>query len=276
MSGQLEGKVALVTGAGRGIGRAIAERLARLGADVIVHDVHRESSNDFGEAETIDGVADAIQQIGRRALVVTGDLTDAEEAERVVAEGVAGFGTIHILVNNAGGDIAADGKGKAQPNNAFVSDADLHAVLNRNLLTTMNMGRVVAQHMLAAAVEGRIINISSLAGLRPTAQETTYGVAKAGVIQYTRCLAVQLRDQGINVNAIAPGQIKSARWLATIHTRRKAADLLDETRPLLRLGEPDDVADIVEFFVSKLSDYVTGEVLRVDGGLQTTVGSGNG
>ncbi|MCH2400454.1 MAG: SDR family oxidoreductase, partial [Pirellulales bacterium] len=82
--------------------------------------------------------------------------------------------------------------------------------------------------------------------------------------------------QGINVNAIAPGQIKSARWLATIHTRQKAADLLDETRPLLRLGEPDDVADIVEFFVSKLSDYVTGEVLRVDGGLQTTVGSGNG
>ena len=82
MSGQLEGKVALVTGAGRGIGRAIAERLARLGADVIVHDVHRESSNDFGEAETIDGVADAIQQIGRNAMVVTGDLTDAEEAER--------------------------------------------------------------------------------------------------------------------------------------------------------------------------------------------------
>ena len=135
MSGQLEGQVALVTGAGRGIGRAIAERLARLGADVIVHDVHRESSNDFGEAETIDGVANAIQQIGRRALVVTGDLTDAEEAERVVAEGVAGFGTIHILVNNAGGDIAADGKGKAQPNNAFVSDVNLHAVLNRNLLT---------------------------------------------------------------------------------------------------------------------------------------------
>ena len=90
---------------------------------------------------------------------------------------------------------------------------------------------------LAGAVEGRIINISSLAGLRPTAQETTYGVAKAGVIQYTRCLAVQLRDQGINVNAIAPGQIKSARWLATIHTRQKAADLLDETRPLLRFGE---------------------------------------
>ncbi|MEE3369994.1 MAG: SDR family oxidoreductase [Planctomycetota bacterium] len=276
MSGQLDGKVALVTGAGRGIGRAIAERLAQLGADVIVHDVHRESSNDFGEAATIDGVANAIRQLGRKVLVVTGDLTDAEEAERIVAEALTAFGTIHILVNNAGGDIAADGKGKAQPNNAFVSDADLHAVLNRNLLTTMNMGRAVAQHMVAAAVAGRIINISSLAGLRPTAQETTYGVAKAGVIQYTRCLAVQLRDQGINVNAIAPGQIKSARWLATIHTRQKAADLLDETRPLLRLGEPEDVANIVEFFVSKLSDYVTGEVLRVDGGLQTTIGSGNG
>ena len=276
MSEQLDGKVALVTGAGRGIGRAIALRLAKLGADVIVHDVHRESSNDFGEGKSIDGVADAIREIGRRTSVVTGDLTDSREVARVVEEGLAAFAAIDILVNNAGGDIAADGKGKAVPNDAFIQDIDLHAVLNRNLLTTLNTSRAVAQRMVAAGRGGRIVNIASLAGLAATAQETTYGVAKAGVIHFTRCLAVQLRDHGIRVNAVAPGRIKSARWMATIESRKGAADLLDERRPLLRLGEPDDVADIVAFFVGPLSGYVTGEVLRVDGGLQTTTGSGNG
>lgn len=274
MSEPLKGKVALVTGAGRGIGRAIAVRLGARGADVVVHDFSRDSNSDFGEGETIDEVAETIRQFGSKAFVITGDLTDADTVEQVVERVSTEFAPIDVLVNNAGGDIAADGKSKATPNNAFIQDADLVAILHRNLMTTMKVSRAVAQRMVAAGRPGRIINISSLAGLAATTHETTYGVAKAGVIHFTKCLSVQLREHGINVNAVAPGRIKSARWMATIESRPGAEELLSETRPLLRLGEPEDVANIVEFFAGDLAKFVSGEVLRVDGGLQTTTGAG--
>ena len=274
MDQKLHGKVALVTGAGRGIGRAVAVRLAMIGADVIVHDLHQLSSNDFGEAATIDDVSEAIVRLGRKSITVTGDLTDSATASHMVDEALRTFPRIDILVNNAGGDIAADGRGKAVPNDMFVPEADLHAILNRNLLSTIFTSRAVVRHMLDHGNGGRIVNMASLAGLAATITETTYGVAKAGVIHYTRCLATQLRGHGITVNAVAPGGIKSARWMATIETRRGAKDMLDEDRPLLRLGTPEDVAPVVEFFVTDLSEYVTGEVLRVDGGMQTQAASG--
>ena len=202
-------------------------------------------------------------------------LTDSAAARNMVDEALGTFRQIDILVNNAGGDIAADGRGKAVPNDMFVPEVDLHAILNRNLFSTIHTSRAVVRHMLDHGQGGRIVNIASLAGLAATATETTYGVAKAGVIHYTRCLATQLREYRITVNAVAPGGIKSARWLATIESRGGAKDVLDETRPLLRLGTPEDVAPVVEFFVTDLSEYVTGEVLRVDGGMQTHAASGS-
>ena len=274
MHQKLDGKVALVTGAGRGIGRAIAVRLGMIGADVIVHDLHRESSNDFGEAMTIDEVSEAIGELGRKSITVTGDLTDSAAASSMVDDALRTFPRIDILVNNAGGDIAADGRGKAVPNDMFVPEADLHAILNRNLLSTVHTSRAVVRHMLDGGKGGRIVNIASLAGLAATTTEMTYGIAKAGVIHYSRCLATQLRGHGITVNAVAPGGIKSARWMATIDSRGGAKELLGEARPLLRLGTPEDVAAVVEFFVTDLSEYVTGEVLRVDGGFQTNAASG--
>ncbi len=212
--------------------------------------------------------------MGPRSITVTGELTDSATAARVVQEALAAFPQIDILVNNAGGDIAADGRGKAVPNDMFIPEADLHAILNRNLFSTMYTSRAVVKHMLERGQGGRIVNIASLAGLAATTTETTYGVAKAGIIHYTRCMATQLRAQGITVNVVAPGGIKSARWLATIKTRRAAQGMLKETRPLLRLGDPEDVAPVVEFFVTDLSRYVTGEVLRVDGGYQTEAAAG--
>jgi 3-oxoacyl-[acyl-carrier protein] reductase len=272
MNGTLSAKVAVITGSGRGLGRAIALRLAAADADVVVHDLRPDTPRDFGEGDSIEEVADAIRKLGRRALTVTADLTRPDAAKKMADQIAAVFPEIHILVANAGGDIAADGKSKANPNDMFISEPDLHAVLDRNLMTTMNACRAIVPNMLAHGRGGRIVNLASIAGMTGIAKEITYGVAKAGVIQYTRCLAAQLRPHGINVNAIAPGMIKSGRFLATLKHREGAAELLNEKRPLLRLGEPDDVARAVEFFVSDLSDYITGQVLRVDGGMQLYAG----
>ena len=272
MSNPLQGKVALVTGAGRGLGKAIAVHLGSLGADVIVHDLRSDTPRDFGEGQSIEEVAEAIRRQGRRAVALVADLTDPAEAKRMVEQATATFPHIDILVCNAGGDIASDGKSKANPNDMFIPEVDLHAVLNRNLLTTINTCRAAVPNMLQHGRGGRIVNLASIAGMTGIAKEITYGVAKAGVIQYTRCLAAQLRPHGITVNAIAPGMIKSGRFLATLKHREGAAELLNEKRPLLRLGEPEDVARVVEFFVTDLSAYVTGQVLRIDGGMQLHAG----
>lgn len=272
MGTKLEGKVALVTGSGRGLGKSIALRLATLGADLVVHDLRRDTPRDFAEGDSIEEVADAVRRAGRRAVTITADLTEPAGAKSLLTEAARTFPHIDILVCNAGGDIAADGKSKANPNDMFISEPDLHAVFNRNLATTMNTCRAVVPNMLEHRRGGRIVNLASIAGMTGIAKEITYGVAKAGVIQYTRCLAAQLRPHGITVNAVAPGMIKSGRFLATLKDREGAAELLSEKRPLLRLGEPDDVARVVEFFVTDLSEYVTGQVLRVDGGMQLFAG----
>jgi len=272
VSGKLAGKVALVTGSGRGLGKAIAMRLATIGADMIVHDLRLDTPRDFGEGESIEQVTESIRGMGRRAVTITADLTDAAASDRMAADAIRAFPVIDILVCNAGGDIASDGRSKANPNDMFIPQVDLDAVLHRNLTTTINTCRAVVPHMLAHGRGGRIVNLASIAGMTGISKEITYGVAKAGVIQYTRCLAAQLRPHGITVNAVAPGMIKSGRFLATLKHREGAAELLDEKRPLLRLGEPDDVARVVEFFVTDLSEYITGQVLRVDGGMQLFAG----
>ena len=262
MEQKLAGQVALVTGSGRGLGRAYAMHLARLGADVIVHDIDAAATAVYGEGESAEEIVEEIRTLGRRSLFVAADVVDSSQVEAAVRQALEALGRIDILVNNAGGDIAAAG-GKPKPNDCLeIPERDLHAVLDRNLIGTMNVSRAVAPGMMERR-QGRIVNVASVAGLSPTTVEPVYAVAKAAIIHYTRCLAAQLRPYGINVNCISPGGTRSARFLAD-RPHMTAEQLAPKSR-LERLGEPEDVAKVVEFLVTDLSDFVTGQNIKVAG-----------
>ena len=262
MEQKLAGRVALVTGSGRGLGRAYALHLARLGADVIVHDIDAGASAVYGEGKSAEEVVEAIRQLGRRSLFVAADVGDSEQVGGAVRQALEALGRIDVLVNNAGGDIAAEG-GKPQPNDCLeIPERDVHAVMDRNLSGTMNICRAVAPGMMERR-EGRIVNVASVAGLHATTIGPIYAVAKAAIIHYTRCLAAQLRPYGINVNCVSPGATRSARFLAD--RPHLTPDRLAPKSRLERLGEPEDVAKVIEFLVTDLSDFVTGQNIKVDG-----------
>ena len=271
MSKRLDGKVAWVTGSSRGIGRVVADHLASLGAKVAIHGTTPHSTRAFNEAESLDSVANEIA--GRHdadILAVHGDLTDEQTVKDLTAEIRDRFGRIDILINNAGGDIGSQGAmgaraGKPVDNDAVnVSLADVRTVLDRNLMTCILVCREVAPEMMARN-SGWIVTIGSIAGLGGHPSEVVYGTAKAAVHEYTRCLAAQLRPYGVNVNVIAPGEIITARFVASRPTRdeRKVRE-----GALTRYGWPEEVAKTVEFLVTPDSSYISGQILRIDGGAQ--------
>jgi 3-oxoacyl-[acyl-carrier protein] reductase len=261
----LEGKVALVTGAGRGLGRAFAEHLASLGCRMGIHGMREHGPSEYGEGTTLTETAREIgQQHSVQAVRLLGDLTDAAQVERVFQELSTALGPVDILVHNAGGDIAAAG-GKPNPNDAVgVKLEDIRAVLDRNLLSTILTCQAAAKQMMPRKT-GRILTLSSIAAFKGIPNSVIYATAKAGVVEYTRCLAEQLRPFNINVNSLAPGDTRTGRFLGT----RK----VDESRmvsegTLDRIGLVDEVTRVVEFFAGPLGAFVTGQVLRVDGGSQ--------
>ena len=271
MGGSLEGLRIVVTGSGRGLGRSYALHLADCGADVVVHDISEEAATVYGEASSLRETVNAIRAKGRRSAGVTADLTDSHAARRFAEHTLEALGgQVDVLINNAGGDIigtdpAAAG-GKPDPNDLFIPEEQLMAVLNRNLLTCVHSCRAFLPSMIALG-RGKVINIASVAAIKGVASEITYAVSKAGVMHYTRCLATQLRPKGIAVNCIAPGPTRSGRFLATL-AKRGPTDTSRLAAPsrLERIGEPIDLARVVEFFCSPLSDFVSGQVLVVDGG----------
>jgi NAD(P)-dependent dehydrogenase (short-subunit alcohol dehydrogenase family) len=264
LNAELAGKVAIVTGAGRGLGRAYALRLADLGADVVVADVNLDSARDFSEQLTSNSVMEEVRARGRRSFGVQCDLSERHEAQRLAKETLGQFGRIDILVNNAGGATAAIENSKA----SVMNDEDFGLIWGINLLSTIFMCQAVAPCM-SASKRGVIVNTSSMAALDPSKREgrlAHYGLAKGGVIQYTRFLAYELGPSGIRVNCIAPGTIETARIKAQAAARgiATAADLVNI--PLRRLGTTDDCVGVVEFLVRDLSAYVTGQCISVCGG----------
>lgn len=265
MSRLLSGKVALVTGAGRGLGRAFAEHLAGLGCAVGVHGMREQGPAEYGEGTTLTATAAEIAETHQtRAIRVLGDLTVAADVARVVATVSEQLGPIDILVHSAGGDIAAAG-GKPNPNTAVdIKEVDVRAVLERNLLSTILVCQEVAQRMRPRKT-GRIITISSIGAFRGAEGSAIYNTAKAGVVEYTRCLAAQLRPDNVTVNSLAPGDTRTGRFLGT---RQSAPERLVTEGTLDRIALVDEVARVVEFFAGPLGAFVTGQVLRVDGGSQ--------
>jgi 3-oxoacyl-[acyl-carrier protein] reductase len=264
--GILAGQTALVTGAGRGLGRAFAETLARLGCNVAVHGMREHGPAEYGEGTTLTATAEEIaEQFGVKTISVRGDLTITEDVQRVVAASAEALGPIDVLVHNAGGDIAAAG-GKPKPNDAVgIKEIDVRSVLDRNLLSTILICQAAAKQMMERH-RGRIITLSSIAAFIGIENSAIYGTAKAAVVAYTRCLATQLRPFDIAVNCIAPGDTRTGRYLGT---REVDQDRLITEGTLDRIATVDEVARVVEFFVGPQGAFVSGQVLRVDGGTQS-------
>jgi NAD(P)-dependent dehydrogenase (short-subunit alcohol dehydrogenase family) len=259
--GRLDGAVALVTGSGRGLGRMIAETLIGMGANVALHDISENAPAQYGEADSLTAVAEQLSVGGVRIIGVTGDITKEDAVAAMVKRVQQELGPISVLVNCAGGDIGALGQ-KPNPNGALdVSLADAAAVFQRNFMGTLLMCRAVCPGMVAMN-KGAVINIGSLNAHQGVSPEVIYGCAKAAIVHYTRCLALEMRPHGVRVNAVSPGPTKSARFLAT---RTLDESLMNDPVSLDRYAEPMEIANAVAFLAGDNSSFISGQILRVDG-----------
>ncbi len=252
----LEGKVAIITGSSRGIGRAIGLRLAQAGAQVVV------SSR---KLEHVQPVADEIEAAGGKALAIQAHVGRMDEVRALVERTVESFGRIDVAINNAA----------TNPHFGPLLNADegqLEKILDTNLKGAFRVCKAVAPHMEAQG-GGKIINIASIAGLRPSPGMGAYGVSKAALIMLTQVLAMELGHAGIGVNAIAPGVIKT-RFSQMLWQTEQIADPILAHLPLGRFGETEDVAGLALYLASSASDYVTGAVFVVDGGMNVASAMG--
>lgn len=247
---RMKGKIALVTGSGQGIGRAVAVRLAQEGAKVIVNDLH----NDDRAEQTLADVRAA----GGDGCVVAGDVSVTEVGRQLIAQGIEQMGRIDVLVNNAG----------VEHNASFfdITEQDYDRVLDINLKGAFFITQAFVAHLRDTQRGGRIVNISSVHEELPFPHFTSYCASKGGLKMMMRNLAIELAPLGITVNNVAPGAIGTSINDRLLHNPNQLNALLGNI-PLKRLGKPEDVANAVVFLASDEADYVTGSTLYVDGGL---------
>lgn len=243
----LNGKCAIITGASRGLGKAIALKLASLGTNIVLN--YRSS-----EKEAID-VENEIKEMGVEVLSIKADISKLAEVENLVAAAKEKFGSIDIIVNNAG--ITKDGL------ILRMKEEDFDSVIDVNLKGVFNCLKSITPIMVKQK-HGKIINISSVVGISGNAGQVNYAASKAGIIGMTKSLAKEVGSRGINVNAVAPGFIETDM---TDALGDKVKDELKKGIPLKKFGKAEDVANVVAFLSSESSDYVTGQVIQVDGGM---------
>jgi 3-oxoacyl-[acyl-carrier protein] reductase len=243
----LQGKIAVVTGSSRGIGAAIAKELAAQGATVIIN--HRDS------AAQAEAVAAEISAAGGRAAVISANVSEFAEAQRLIKETVERFGRVDILVNNAG--TTRDMLIMMMP------EADWDLVIQTNLKSAFNCSKAAVRPMMKQRA-GRIINITSVSGLAGQAGQTNYSASKAGMIGFTKALAKEIGPRGITVNAIAPGFVPTV--LTDVLNEDQKRAIISMT-PLGRFATPEEIAYAVTFLASDRAAFITGQVLSVDGGL---------
>jgi glucose 1-dehydrogenase len=248
----LEGRVALITGGGNGIGRACAERFARDGAQVAVADIVSAEGQ---------GVANALRDAGHEAVFLQCDVSKSAEVRATVERTLDAFGAVDVLVNNAAIIKGIDF--------LEISEADFDAVLNVNLRGAFLMAQAVARQMVAQVKAGRrpgsIINMSSVNAVFAIANQVPYSVSKGGLNQLTKVMALSLAEHGIRVNAIGPGSINT-RILKTVMTDEAARAKLLSRTPLGRIGEPEEIASVAAFLASDDASYITGQTIYADGG----------
>ncbi|RNC28613.1 MAG: 3-oxoacyl-[acyl-carrier-protein] reductase FabG [Candidatus Dichloromethanomonas elyunquensis] len=243
----LKGKTAVVTGASRGIGRAIALKLAGEGASIVLNYANRK--------DEADQLMQEIEKLGVKALVVQADVSVFSQVQDLIAKAREEFGSLDILVNNAG--ITRDGLLMR------MSEEDYDRVMEVNLKGVFNCTRHVVPLMVKQK-SGRIINITSVVGLVGNAGQTNYAASKAGIVGFTKSLAKEIGSRSITVNAVAPGFIETDMTSELPEKTREAAK---ENIALKRFGRPENVADAVYFLASDMGEYITGQVISVDGGM---------
>jgi 3-oxoacyl-[acyl-carrier protein] reductase len=241
------GKVALITGGARGIGKAIAEKFASLGATVAVADLNLDQAQSTAQ--------ELQDRYGRPATAVQVNVSEHENAQQMVDQVIQAFGKIDILVNNAG--VTRDTL------ILRMEEKDWDLVLGVNLKGVFNCSKAVVRPMIKQR-SGRIINISSVSGLAGQSGQTNYSASKAGVIGFTKALAREVASRNITVNAVAPGFIPTA---LTVDLPEELKEAILKTTPMGRMGTPEEVANAVAFFASDEASYITGQVLSVDGGM---------
>ncbi len=268
----LEGKTAIITGASRGIGQAISLTMAEAGADIVA--VARTATD-------LEETATGVRQLGRDCLTVPTDVTVTEQVDDMVAKAIVKFGKVDILVNNAGYSVEAPVVVTGEETSGLIpglklnyqpySEESWRMLVNVNLSAAFRCSRAVGSHMVNQK-SGKIINISSFCSVISGIYDIPYAAAKQGINQLTRVLALELGPHHINVNAIGPGSnVTAIRWLCRPHlTREQVNEVLDripETIPLGRHGEVREMGLLAVYLASPASDYMTGQVIYLDGGL---------